>query len=109
MATNAPRYWDPMTKPVVGSLSFNNMTMEARVFDGKSWITIPGDRIQDMSQDELYNLTHVSNNMSDKWLEARYTDLKEMREQQEEEYNTLRDKYKIFEILKISGEDDNVR
>ena len=100
-----PLMWDPLTKPAVGSLSMDNYTMQVKVFDGTAWIIIPGvDLLEDMDLTDLQQMIRDRKNMSDGWLETKYPDLKEVRERYEEEYETLRDKYKVFEILSMNTE-----
>jgi len=97
--------WNPLTKPEVGDLYMDNFTMQVKVFDGSSWILIPGtDNLQDIELSDLQQMIRDRKNMSDGWIETKYPDLKDLRERYEEEYNTLRDKYKVFEILSINTE-----
>jgi len=99
--------WDPMTKPVVGSLCMDHYTMQIKVFDGTTWILIPGaENLEDINLSDLQQMIKNRKNMSDGWLESKYTDLKDLRERYEEEYDTLRDKYKVFEILNLPGVND---
>lgn len=95
-------YWDPLTKPDVGSIYVDNYSMQVKVFDGKDWITMADPVNMELS--DLQQLLRDRENLSDSWLETKYEDLKQMREQHEKEYKTLSEKYRVFEILRMSGE-----
>ena len=102
-----PLMWDPMTKPVVGSLCMDHYTMQIKVFDGTSWLILPGaESLEDISLSDLQQMMKARKNMSDGWLETKYPDLKDLRKRYEKEYDALRDKYKVFEILSLPGDND---
>jgi len=110
ITNNNITYWDPLTKPQVGSICMDNYTLQVKVFDGTAWIPfVTIEAMEDINLADLQRMIRDRKNMSDSWIEINYPDLKELRKRYEKEYNTLRDKYKVFEILKISGDDDNVR
>lgn len=103
ITSKQPTTWDPLTRPEVGSVYMDNFTMQIKVFDGTTWITMPDSGLlEDMNLTDLQQMIRDRKNMSDGWLETKYTDLKDLRERAEKEYNTLRDKYKVFEILSIN-------
>ena len=101
---NKIQIWDHVSAPIMGQIIYDHMSMQGKIFDGKSWITICSSALEDLSIDEILNLANGIKNISDEFLEGKYTDLRIMREQQEAAYGELRDKYKVFEILSIKGE-----
>lgn len=101
---NPITYHDCLSKPKIGSIiqDYNKLTL--KIFNGTDWIKISTEDIDTMS--DIQHRWQNQKQLSDSWLEEKYSDLKKIRESYEKEYNTLRDKYKVFEILSIRGESD---
>lgn len=87
-------------KPVVGDMAIDPRSMTTKIFDGTDWYEINnedlGDNLRTIEQ-------HWQNRrrITDEYLEEQYPDLKPLRE----EYEQMRDKYKVFEILKQDAQD----
>lgn len=86
--------------PLVGQIVTDHAAMESRIWTGSEWVSICDSALDESNIDILKQLLMDRKNMSNEWLESEYNDLKLLREQHEAEYNLLRDKYKVFEILK---------
>ena len=102
--------WNGSKKPEVGDLTMDHYSLQVKVFDGTAWLTLPGtDNLQDINLTDLQQMIRNRKNMSDSWIETKYPDLKELRKRYEKEYDTLRDKYKVFEILSLPRVNEDVR
>jgi hypothetical protein len=110
MCSQTRHYYDPVQTqrgPMLGDIIKDCYGMRIKVFDGTEWQEIAEETIQDMEIEHLHamleGLRRDKEMISDSYLEKQYEDLKLLREEQEREYDRLRDKYKVFEILKASG------
>ena len=97
--------------PVAGEIVKVPEDMTYRVFDGKTWHAVDNEAMERLTAMDLRAIFANKNAVSDEFLELKYPDLAAMREchqrerqKLEEEYNQLRDKYKVFEILKLDGD-----
>ena len=102
--TNKITQWDPFTRPVVGSIHTDLYGLDYKIFDGAEWISCTREYLEDVTPEELQEMLEGRAVMTGTWLESKYPDLKHMRIQYEQEYEALAEKYRIFEILKRSGE-----
>lgn len=102
-------YWNGLNKPTAGQIVADfahGFEWRYKVFDGNEWHDIPGEAIEELTLTDIQRLVSDRKSISDRYLETKYMDLKHLREQQEQEYENLRNKYKVFEILKITGENN---
>jgi len=99
----------PPAAPGVGDIvkhppDIENSYERVMVFDGSNWIQINESSLQGLNLSQLRELLLAAQKnkelVTDSYLEGQYADLKVLREQQEVAYTQLRDKYKVFEILK---------
>jgi len=96
-------YYDGTGKPAAGQIvkgPYGPWGYVYRVFDGENWHEINEEAIQDLSSDEIQKIVFDRKTLSPDYIEQLYPDLRFMREEQELAYDTLYEKYKVFEILK---------
>lgn len=96
MAVNNISFHDPLTKPIVGSIIHDYINDNYKIFDGKHWIIAEMNNNDHAVLTEWYTKWFNKEKLSDEYLEQQYPELK----QQKEEYEQMRDKLKVFEILK---------
>lgn len=86
--------------PQIGDMAMDHRTMATKIWDGTDWYTINTEDLSDnLSAIELR--WQNRRQITDEYLEEQYSDLKPLRE----EYERMRDKYKVFEILKQDAQD----
>lgn len=103
---NKITYWNGVAKPCIGSIVLDHATQQCKVFNGTHWIAIDYTFLLDNNMTDLQEMLGDAERLTDLWIESQYPDLKEMRKQHQESYKTLSDKYRVFEILKRSGEEN---
>lgn len=109
MALNSVDYWNGLHRPMPGQIVkdfTNGFDYRYKVFDGNEWHDIPGEAIEDLTLSDIQKLVSDRKSISDKYLESQYADLKALREDFEQKYENLRNKYKTFEILRLTGENN---
>jgi hypothetical protein len=109
MSLASVNYWNGLNRPTAGQIvkNFaNGFDYEYKVFDGNEWHDIPGEAIEDLTLSDIQRLVSDRKSISDTYLESQYVDLKALREDFEQEYENLRNKYKTFEILRLTGENN---
>ena len=107
-----------LSRVEIGSVRFNSMTNSYQLFDGKNWITIDisisgneggfggtgeagkggfgGAGGTGVGTDTTGGQISSTRKITDKYLEEQYTELKQLKKK----YEKMRDKLKVFEILK---------
>ena len=97
--------WDgcqaPCAGEIISAMDPNRLETMYKVYDGHEWHSVPEEAMQDLTMREIQCLIMDRKNFSDSFLETEYPDLRMLRERHEIEYETLRNKYKTFEILRI--------
>ena len=86
-----------LSKPIVGSLVIDHATLRMKIFDGKTWIDVSEEALEDL--DKVESMYFNKRNITDEFLEEEYPELKQLKE----EYEHMRDKLKVFEILKTDN------
>ena len=86
--------------PVVGDLHYDPIEAAYHVYDGHNWHLLPGLEHDDAAARNLLNEIRNRRDLTDVFLEALYPDLKKLRL----DYDELRDRYRLFEVLKSDTE-----
>ncbi len=101
--------FDGTRKPKLGDVVRDILEFGYKMWDGTEWIHID-ESVFEKDPHFAKKLAMGVMKISDELLETKYPDLKVLREDTErriaaiqEEYDTLRDKYKVFEILRRDG------
>ena len=85
-----------LKKIPVGTVRWDSNSYSSQVFNGTEWITI----VSGMELSSIFNQEYLrqdnKQNLTDNYLEEQYTELKQLKEK----YEQMRDKLKVFEILK---------
>jgi len=85
--------------PQIGDMVLDHTTMSTKIWTGTDWYEITHDDLgANLSAIELR--WQNRRRITDEYLEEQYPDLKPLRE----EYERMRNKYKVFEILKQDAE-----
>lgn len=82
-------------RPVVGDMMIDHLTLTTKIFDGTDWYEITNEDLGDNLR-AIESRWQNRRQITDEYLESEYPDLKPLRE----EYEQMRDKYKVFEILR---------
>ncbi len=99
MATTGVTFYRSGTgKPQCGHITHDHLTDTYKIFDGTTWrILGVGYKVDDL--DGMLGKWLHRQELSDDYLEEQYPELKQLKE----EYKIMRDKLKVFEILKQNG------
>lgn len=93
------KHYNGYSNPQVGDMVIDHQTLTTKIYTGTEWYELA-------SEDLSPNLTDIElrwqnrREINDEYLEETYPDLKKLKE----EYTEMRDKYKVFEILKVDND-----